>query len=102
MPTTNFMFYTFPILFAVYVLFEFIRYKTVVSKKASQRYNAVINWAVFVLSAIVVFVINICFGMQAETMIEYLTSILTPIYAILLICPINYYITKFIYKKWAK
>ncbi len=102
MPTTNFMFYTFPILFAVYALYEFIRYKTVVSKKASQRYNAIINWAVFVLSAIVVFVINICFGMQAETMIEYLTSILTPIYALLLICPVNYYITKFIYKKWAK
>ena len=39
---------------------------------------------------------------KIQSMIEYLTSILTPIYAILLICPINYYITKFIYKKWAK
>lgn len=102
MASSNFLFYTIPALFLIYVIISLIQYKCTVSRKATQRYNAITNWAVFILASVIVFVINICCGMQAETMIDYLTSILVPIYALLVILPINYYLTKFVYKKYAK
>ena len=102
MTSTNFVYYTIPILFAIYTIYALIKFKCQVSRKASQKYNSIVNWAVFVLACIVVFVINVCCGMQAETMANYLTSLLVPIYALLLILPVNYYVTKFVYKKFAK
>ncbi len=102
MSTSNFLYYTVPALFAVYAIILFIKYKCMVSRKATLKYNALINWVVFLLASVVVFVVNICFGMTAETMASYLTSLLVPILALLIIFPINYYITKLIYKKYAK
>ena len=102
MTTSDFLYYTVPALFAVYAIILFIRYKCVVSRKATLKYNAIINFVVFLLASVVVFVLNICFGMTAETMASYLTSLLVPIYALLIVFPINYYTTKFIYKKYAK
>lgn len=102
MTTSNFLYYTVPALFAVYAIILFIRYKCVVSRKATLKYNAIINFVVFLLASVVVFVLNICFGMTAETMASYLTSLLVPICALLIVFPINYYTTKFIYKKYAK
>ena len=102
MATSNFLYYTVPAIFAVYAIILFIRYKCMVSRKASIKYNAIINWVVFLLASVVVFVLNICFGMTAETMASYLTSLLVPICALLIIFPINYYTTKIIYKKYAK
>lgn len=102
MATSNFLYYTVPAIFAVYAIILFIRYKCMVSRKASIKYNAIINWVVFLLASVVVFVLNICFGMTAETMASYLSSLLVPICALLIIFPINYYTTKIIYKKYAK
>ena len=99
---TNFMFYTLPVLFLVYFIYAGIKYKVVPSKKATLTYNAVINWAIALLASIITFVINVMCGMQFETMSSFLTTLLVPIFAILLIFPINYYIKKFIYKKYAK
>lgn len=102
MPSSNFLYYTIPALFAVYLVFCGIKFKVMASRKASIRYNAVTCWAVFILATVVVFVINVCCGMQAETMQNYLTSLLVPIWAIFLILPFNFHITKFTYKKFAK
>lgn len=99
---TNFMFYTVPILFLLYGIYTFIRYKLYPSKKANLVYNSLINWAVFILGSLVIFVINIACGMQYETMSQYLTSLLIPIFAILIAFPVNYYIKKFLYKKYSK
>lgn len=102
MASSNFLYYTIPILFAIYTIYCGIKYKVMVSRKASLKFNAVTIWAVFLLATIVVFVINVCCGMQAETMQLYLTSLLVPILALFLILPVNYHLTKFIYKKYAK
>ena len=102
MPTSNFLYYTVPALFAVFSIILFVRYKCVASRKASLKYNGIINLVVFLLASVVVFVVNVCFGMTAETMASYLTSLLVPIFALLIAFPINYYVTKFIYKKYAK
>ncbi len=99
---TNFMYYTLPILFLVYFIYTLIVYKVSISKKAVLIYNSIINWAVFVLASIVVLVINIICGMQYETMGEFLTTLLVPILGLLIAFPVNYYIKKFIYKKFAK
>lgn len=101
-PSTNFMFYVIPILFFVYSLFKLIKFKVVPSKKAVLLYNSIINWAVFILGSLVVFVINIACGMQIELISGYLTSILLPIMAILIAFPVNYYIKKFTFKKFSK
>jgi len=99
---TNFMFYTLPILFLVYFVYTLVKYKVYPSKKPVLIYNSIINWAVFLLASLVVFIINIICGMQYETMINYLTSIIVPIFGLLIAFPINYYIKKFIYKKFGK
>ncbi len=101
-PSTNFLFYTIPCIFLLYVGFTFAKHKLYVSKKASFTYNGVINWAVFILSFVVVLVVNIICGMQYEIFGRFLTSILVPTYAMFLAFPCNYYIKKFLYKHYAK
>ena len=97
-----FMYYTLPILFLVYCIYTFIKYKVYTSRKAVLIYNGIINWGVFVISLVVVFVINILCGMQYETIAQYLTSILVPALGLLIAFPVNYYIKKFTYKKFSK
>ena len=97
-----FMYYTLPILFLVYCIYTFIKYKVYPSRKAVLIYNDIINWGVFVISLVVVFVINILCGMQYETITQYLTSILVPALGLLIAFPVNYYIKKFAYKKFSK
>jgi len=83
-------------------LFRYIVHKAVPSKKASIVYNGLINWTVFILGSLVVFVINITCGMQFETIPEYLTSLLIPILGIFIAFPVNYYAKKYLYRKFAK
>lgn len=97
-----FMYYTLPILFLVYCIYTFIKYKVYPSRKAVLIYNGIINWGVFVISLVAVFVINILCGMQYETIAQYLTSILVPALGLLIAFPVNYYIKKFTYKKFSK
>lgn len=99
---TNFMFYTAPILFLIYGIYTFIKFKCYPSRKANLTYNSIINWAVFIMATLVVFVSNIASGMQFETMNQYLTSLLIPITALLIAFPINYYTKKILYKKYSK
>ena len=99
---TTFMFYTVPALFAVVTLFMLLKWKCFKSKKAVLLYNSLANWAIFVLGAIVILIINVICGMQAENMVLYLTSLLLPSLALLLAFPINYHIKKYLYKKYAK
>lgn len=100
--SSNFLFYTVPILFLIYCIIAFIIHKVMPSKKATLTYNAVVNWAIFVLGCVVVLVANVIAGMQYETFAHYLTSLLVPIFAILLAFPVNYYIKKFLFKRYAK
>ncbi len=101
-PTTNFMFYTIPILFFLYTIFTLVRLKWFASKKATLLYNSVVNWAIFVLSIVIVVIVNIICGMQYENMLPYITSLVLPIYAMLLCFPLNYYIKKFLYRHFSR
>lgn len=101
-PNMNFMLYILPILFGVYFIFTFIKFKVVTSKKPNLAYNAFINWTIAIFAIVIIFVGNIMCGMQFETIPAFLTSLIIPILGILLICPINYHIKKFLYKKYGK
>lgn len=99
---TSFMFYTLPAIFAVVVLYMLLKWKCFKSKKAVLLYNALANWAIFVLGTIVILIVNVICGMQAENMALYLTSLILPSLGLFLAFPINYHIKKFLYKKYAK
>ena len=100
--STNFMFYTVPILFFVAMVYEFVKFKVMPSKKAALIYGCATNWIVFGLLTIITVVINIIAGMQYETIADFLTSLLVPIFGLLLAFPINYHTKKYLYRKYAK
>ncbi len=99
---SNFLYYTLPLLFLSYFIFAAVRFKLYPSRRAFLLYNSFINWMVFALGTVIVVVINILCGMQAETMASYLTSLLLPIFSLLLAFPINLYVRKFLYHKYSK
>ncbi len=101
-PSSNFLFYTVPILFFVYALYTFIRFEVEPSKKANLRYHQLVVWAVLVVAIVIVFVVDIICGMQFETMKAFLTPILVPIFSLLIALPANFYGRKFLYNRFGK
>ncbi len=101
-PSTNFMFYTMPILFTLYALYFLTKWRCFASKKAALRYNGLTHWIIFLLSAVVIFIVNVACGMQFETIATYSTSLLLPALMVLLAFPVNFYVRKFLYKKYSR
>ncbi len=101
-PSSNFLFYTIPILFFIYVVYTFIRFQLYPSKKAGMKYTSLVYWAIFIVGIIAIFIIDLICGMQFETMSLYLTPILVPIFALLIAVPIHYYTRKYLYNKFSK
>ena len=99
---TSFMFYTIPLCFLCYCIYTFIIYKTKESKKPTLMYGALVNWIVFGLSSLVVIVVNLLCGMQVENMTQFLTSLILPAAAFLIMFPINYHIQQGIYSRYSK
>ncbi len=77
---TNFVYYLFPILAAVYVLYQFYNYKTTVSKIPSQIWNPAIVWTIFALLIAVIFLLNYVCGVSFNEVTTYFSTILFPIY----------------------
>ncbi len=99
---TNFMFYTLPLIFLALTIFDLFRFKFAQSKKATLFYNDVVNWVIFILGTIIVVVINVICNMQLETFGAYSTTLFVPIFGLLLLFPINFYVKKFLYKRYGK
>ena len=99
---TNFLFYTVPLAFLVYTIYSFVAFKMLPNKKAVLKYNDWHIWIILLLAVLIVFVINIACGMQVETMAKFITSLTVPIFGLLIALPFNYYITKYVYKKFSK
>ena len=101
-PSTNFMFYTMPILFVLYLLYALIKYRCFTSKKAAIRYNELTNWLIFLLSCVIIFIVNVACGMQFESIARFATSLLIPALTILIAFPVNFYSKKLLYKKYSR
>ncbi len=100
--STNFLFYTVPLLFLVYTCFCLIKWKLYPSRKAGLTYTALQNWAIFALTTAIILVVNIICGMQAEAMANYLTSLFLPILGMFLAFPCNFHLKRFLFKRYAK
>ncbi len=100
--SSTFLYYTVPILFAVYCIYTLVRYFVEPSKKANLRFSALFTWAAFVLCVVVIVVIDVICGMEFETMKAFLTPILVPIFAVAIAIPVHYYTKKFLYNRYSK
>ncbi len=101
-PSSNFLFYTVPILFFVYCIYAFVRFEVEPSKKPNLKYKQIAVWSVFVVAVVAVFVIDIICGMQFETMRNFVTAILVPIFSLAIALPANFYARKFLYNRFGK
>ena len=100
--STNFFYYVPAAFMALVVIFSFVREKHSEGGKPCQRYNAQIMWIIFTLAVLVIFSINICCGMFGSNLTSYSTTLFVPIFLMLAICPIRYYITDYIFNKYGK
>lgn len=79
-PETNFVYYLFPILAAVYVIMCFYNYKTTNSKVPNKMMHPAIVWTIFALLIAIVFLINYACGVAFDQVETYFSTILVPIY----------------------
>ncbi len=99
----TFLFILCPALFLAYVVFRFIAKQISESGKAHIKpYECFTKWILAVLFSMIIIVLNILGGMQAETISHYLVTALLPIIFLLIAFPINYHIKRFLYKKYSK
>lgn len=100
--STDFFYYVPTIIMAVVVALSFVRESKTESPKPCQRYNSQIMWLIFLSATIIIFSINICCGMFGKNLLDYSTTLFVPIFVALAICPIRYYVTDYVYKKYGK
>ena len=77
---TNFVYYLFPILAAVYAVYQYYNYKTTVSKVPSQIWNPAIVWSIFASLIAIIFLLNYVCGAPFDQATTYFSTILVPIY----------------------
>lgn len=99
-PETNFVYYLFPILAAVYVLYNYYNYKTTSSKVPSKMMHPAIVWTIFALLIAIVFLINYACGAAFDVATSYFSTILVPIYDCACATVGLYYAQIFAYKKF--
>lgn len=99
-PETNFVYYLFPILAAVYVMVCFYNYKTTNSKVPSKMMHPALVWTIFALSIVVVFLINYACGAAFDQAETYFSTIFVPIYDCACATVGLYYAQIYAYKKF--
>ena len=99
-PNTNFLYYLLPIIYLLYVGYRLYMYKRVSSKVPKPLYNFVVVWGSAVLLSGVIVCLNIAFGMLANPISMYLTSIILPISMIFAIFIIRHYVMLYTLKKY--
>lgn len=99
-PETNFVYYLFPILAAVYVLMCFYNYKTTNSKVPAKMMHPAIVWTIFAILIAIVFLINYACGAAFNQIETYFSTILVPIYDCACATVGLYYAQIYSYKKF--
>ncbi len=100
--TTNFVYYLFPIIALVYVVYCFYNYKTMVSRVPNKLWHPAIVWSVFALLVVAIFLINYACGVPFNQVSTYFSTILVPIFACACGTVGLYYSTLFALKKFWK
>lgn len=99
---TNFVYYLFPIIAAVFALYNFYNYKTTQSKVPTKVWHPAIVWSMFACLIAIIFLLNYVCGMPFNEVSSYFSTILVPVFAAGCATIGIYYIQIFAYKKWWK
>lgn len=99
---TNFVYYLFPIIAAVFTLYNFYNYKTTQSKVPTKIWHPAIVWSMFACLIAIIFLLNYVCGMPFNEINSYFSTILVPVFAAGCATIGIYYIQIFAYKKWWK
>ncbi len=99
---TNFVYYLFPIIALVYVVYCYYNNRTMVSKVPSPLWHPAIVWSIFALMIVAIFMINYACGVPFDEAATYFSTILVPIFAAACSTVGIYYATLFSYKRFWK
>ena len=99
---TNFVYYLFPIIALVFVVYFYYNYKTTVSKVPSQMWHPAVVWSLFALFIALIFLINFACGVSFSEPVTYFSTILFPIYVSGCATIGTYYSQIYAYKKYWK
>ncbi len=100
--STNFVYYLFPIIALVYVIYSFYNYKTTVSKVPKPMWHPAVVWSLFALFVALIFLINYACGVSFNTASTYFSTILFPIYVSACATLGVYYSQIYVYKRFWK
>ncbi len=99
---TNFVYYLFPIISFVYVVYSFYNYKTSTSKIPEKMWHPAVVWTILALLIMIIFLINYACGVPFNELNSYFSTILVPIFAVVCETVGLYYTQIYTYKKFWK
>ena len=99
---TNFVYYLFPILAAVYVVYNYYTYKTTASKVPNKMWHPAIVWTIFAALIAIIFLVNYVCGVPFTELNSYFSTIIVPVFAAGCFTIGLYYAQLVAYKKWWK
>lgn len=99
-PNTDFIYYLFPILYFIYLGVRFILYKKTVSKVPKPLFNFIVVFGSAILLSVIVFCLNLAFGMSINNIPACSTTMFVPMVIIFIIFIVRHYILLFAYKKF--
>ncbi len=97
---TDFIYYLCPILYFIYLMVRLYMYKKCVSKVPRPLFNFIVVIGGALLLSVVIFCLNLAFGMSINNIPACSTTLFVPIIMVLIIFIVRHYTLLFAYKKF--
>ena len=97
---TDFIYYLCPILYFIYLMVRLYMYKKCVSKVPKPLFNFIVVIGGALLLSVVIFCLNLAFGMSINNIPACSTTLFVPITMVLIIFIVRHYTLLFAYKKF--
>ena len=97
---TDFIYYLCPILYFIYLMVRLYMYKKCVSKVPRPLFNFIVVIGGALLLSVVIFCLNLAFGMSINNIPACSTTLFVPIAMVLIIFIVRHYTLLFAYKKF--
>lgn len=97
---TDFIYYLCPILYFIYLMVRLYMYKKCVSKVPRPLFNFIVVIGGALLVSVVIFCLNLAFGMSINNIPACSTTLFVPIVMVLIIFIVRHYTLLFAYKKF--
>lgn len=96
----SFLYYLFPIIGFVFLIYKFYNYKFGVSRLPKSMLNPLIMWLIFLLGSVAIFCFSLICGLSLTNPVTYYTCIIYPIIVLGVWLAARYYLTLHFYKKF--